>query len=231
AGRFPKQADDLKLYRSIATMDKKAPLPKIAAQTPTWQKAAALASKWQLTQLAGRLEEMARKPLPSGPSGERPTKTQRLSWRRQSEARCLRARCAADLIASGVNSSRDSTTSAASASASGSGGYSRLGLAITTIPAAAAARRPFVESSTAAASAGSTPSRRGRVRYTPGAGSPGAPSSPETVIAKQSVIPARSSTASITGRFDDDASPSGQRSASRLTAATAPGNSGRRRRY
>jgi len=75
AGRFPKQADDLKLYRSIATMDKKAPLPKIAAQTPTWQKAAALASKWQLTQLAGRLEEMARKPLPSGPSGERSSKT------------------------------------------------------------------------------------------------------------------------------------------------------------
>ena len=75
AGRFPKQADDLKLYRSIATMDKKAPLPKVAAQTPTWQKTAALASKWQLTQLAGRLEEMARKPLPSGPSGERSSKT------------------------------------------------------------------------------------------------------------------------------------------------------------
>ena len=83
----------------------------------------------------------------------------RLSWRHQPEARCLRARCAADSIASGVNSSRDSTTSAASASASASGGYSRLGLAITTIPAAAAARKPFVESSTAAASAGSTASR------------------------------------------------------------------------
>jgi DNA polymerase-1 len=65
AGRFAKQAEDLKLYRSIATMDKKAPLPKIAAQTPTWHKAAALARKWQLSQLAGRLEEMARKPPPS----------------------------------------------------------------------------------------------------------------------------------------------------------------------
>jgi DNA polymerase-1 len=54
------RAEDLKLYRSIATMDKKAPLPKIAAQTPSWHKAAALARKWQLTQLAGRLEEMAR---------------------------------------------------------------------------------------------------------------------------------------------------------------------------
>ena len=57
---FAKQAEDLKLYRAIATMDKKAPLPKIAAQTPTWHKAAALARKWQLNQLAGRLEEMGR---------------------------------------------------------------------------------------------------------------------------------------------------------------------------
>jgi exodeoxyribonuclease III len=66
AGRFAKQAEDLKLYRSIATMDKKAPLPKIAAQTPTWPKAAALARKWQLNQLAGRLEAMAGEPLPPG---------------------------------------------------------------------------------------------------------------------------------------------------------------------
>ena len=67
AGRFPKQAEDLKLYRSIATMDKKAPLPKIVAQTRTWHKAAALARKWQLSQLAGRLEEMARTLLWRGP--------------------------------------------------------------------------------------------------------------------------------------------------------------------
>ncbi len=58
------QAEDLELYRSIATME--APLPKIAAQTPTWHKAAALARKLQLNQLAGRLEEMAMKP-PPGP--------------------------------------------------------------------------------------------------------------------------------------------------------------------
>ena len=67
AGRFPKQAEDLKLYRSIATMDKKAPLPKIAAQIPTWHKATALARKWQLNQLAGRLEEMARTHVWRGP--------------------------------------------------------------------------------------------------------------------------------------------------------------------
>ena len=31
---------------------------------PTWHKAAALARKWQLNKLAGRLEEMARKTSP-----------------------------------------------------------------------------------------------------------------------------------------------------------------------
>jgi hypothetical protein len=39
-----RQAEDLRLYRAIATMDKKAPLPKrLANQRPTWTKAAALA--------------------------------------------------------------------------------------------------------------------------------------------------------------------------------------------
>ena len=60
AGRFAKQADELRLYRSIATMDRKAPLPKIPDQKPTWQKAAALARTWELKQLAGRLDELAR---------------------------------------------------------------------------------------------------------------------------------------------------------------------------
>jgi exodeoxyribonuclease-3 len=60
AGRFAKQAESLRLYRAIATMDKKAPLPSVARQKPTWDKAAALAKKWQLVQLAARLEEMAR---------------------------------------------------------------------------------------------------------------------------------------------------------------------------
>ncbi|MGO9400309.1 MAG: 5'-3' exonuclease H3TH domain-containing protein [Xanthobacteraceae bacterium] len=59
AGRFPKQADELRLYRAIATMNRKAPVPRLAEQTPTWAKAAALARKWELKQLAGRLEELA----------------------------------------------------------------------------------------------------------------------------------------------------------------------------
>jgi DNA polymerase I len=56
AGRFPKQAAELRLYKSIATMDRKAPLPKLPDQTPTWAKAAALARAWQLNALAGRLD-------------------------------------------------------------------------------------------------------------------------------------------------------------------------------
>jgi exodeoxyribonuclease III len=59
AGRFAKQAEELRLYRSIATMNRKAPVPRINDLTPTWAKAAALARKWELNQLAGRLEELA----------------------------------------------------------------------------------------------------------------------------------------------------------------------------
>jgi len=60
AGRFARIADDLRLYRAIATMNKKAPLPSLAGQKPTFAKAAKLARKWQLRQLAGRLEEIAK---------------------------------------------------------------------------------------------------------------------------------------------------------------------------
>ena len=58
AGRFPAMAETLRLYRSIATMDKKAPLPSLRSQKPAWNKAAALAREWELNQLARRLEEL-----------------------------------------------------------------------------------------------------------------------------------------------------------------------------
>src|SRR5208337_4030101 len=48
AGRFAKQAANLRLYRAIATMDRKAPLPRLPDQKPTWGRAAALARQWQL---------------------------------------------------------------------------------------------------------------------------------------------------------------------------------------
>jgi exodeoxyribonuclease-3 len=59
AGRFAAQAEELRLYRAIATMNRKAPVPRLADQTPTWGKAAALARSWQLKQLAKRLQELA----------------------------------------------------------------------------------------------------------------------------------------------------------------------------
>jgi len=59
AGRFPTQAEALRLYRSIATMDAGAPLPPLPDQVPTWTKASALARDWELNQLADRLAELA----------------------------------------------------------------------------------------------------------------------------------------------------------------------------
>ena len=59
AGRFAAQADTLRLYRSIATMDKSAPLPALRNQKPTWTRAAKLARDWQLNRLAERLDALA----------------------------------------------------------------------------------------------------------------------------------------------------------------------------
>jgi DNA polymerase-1 len=58
AGRFPAMAETLRLYRSIATMNRKAPLPSLRSQKPTWGKASALAREWELNQLARRLDEL-----------------------------------------------------------------------------------------------------------------------------------------------------------------------------
>jgi len=59
AGRYTDYAEDLRLFRSIATMDRKAPLPRLTDQKPAWRKAAALAREWELNQLADRLEKLA----------------------------------------------------------------------------------------------------------------------------------------------------------------------------
>jgi DNA polymerase I len=59
-GRFADQADALRLYRRIATMDKSAPLPALDDQTPRWAKVAALAQEWEMKRLAERLEALAR---------------------------------------------------------------------------------------------------------------------------------------------------------------------------
>ncbi|HEY6053927.1 MAG TPA: 5'-3' exonuclease [Gaiellaceae bacterium] len=59
AGRFSAEADALRLYKRIATMDASAPLPLLPDAEPTWARAAALADEWGLGRLAGRLEELA----------------------------------------------------------------------------------------------------------------------------------------------------------------------------
>src|SRR5204863_158186 len=59
AGRFPMQADELRLYRRIATLDARAPIPALREQKPKWKDAAALARSWELNALAGRLDALA----------------------------------------------------------------------------------------------------------------------------------------------------------------------------
>ena len=76
SGRFAAQAEDLRLYKTIATMDSKAPLPSVRAQKPTWDKAAALAREWGLNQLAARLDKLAAPSVPprsSSPGLSRPS--------------------------------------------------------------------------------------------------------------------------------------------------------------
>ena len=57
-GLFAAQARELRLYRSIATMDASAPLPCLHDQTATWANASALARDWELNRLADRLAEL-----------------------------------------------------------------------------------------------------------------------------------------------------------------------------
>jgi DNA polymerase-1 len=57
-GKFAAQAEQLRLYRSIATMDAAAPLPSLPDQTPTWGEAATLAREWDLNRLADRFAEL-----------------------------------------------------------------------------------------------------------------------------------------------------------------------------
>jgi len=59
AGRFSAEAEDLRLYRRIATLDASAPLPPLDAQIPSWAEASALASDWGLNALAERLAKLS----------------------------------------------------------------------------------------------------------------------------------------------------------------------------
>lgn len=60
-GQLTSQAEALRLYRHIATMDATAPLPALDDQIPSWGRAAALARQWELNRLTIRLDELAAK--------------------------------------------------------------------------------------------------------------------------------------------------------------------------
>jgi DNA polymerase-1 len=77
AGRFAKIANDLRLFRSIATMDRKAPLPRLRAQRPTWDEAAEFARRWELNQLAKRLDELAASSQHAPMGRSKPSRTSR----------------------------------------------------------------------------------------------------------------------------------------------------------
>ena len=58
-GKFPAQAEDLRLYKRIGTMVSDAPLDPIPDMTPDWGRASALAN-WELNALSERLAQLAR---------------------------------------------------------------------------------------------------------------------------------------------------------------------------
>jgi DNA polymerase-1 len=57
AGRFAPIAEELRLYRRIATLDASAPLPPLPDQTPAWAEASSVFRSWGVNQLAKRLAE------------------------------------------------------------------------------------------------------------------------------------------------------------------------------
>ena len=59
AGRFSKEAEDLRLYRRIAALDASAPLPPLEVQNPTWAEASDFVRGWGMGQLSERLAGLA----------------------------------------------------------------------------------------------------------------------------------------------------------------------------
>jgi DNA polymerase-1 len=59
AGRFAAEAEDLRLFRRIATMDASAPLPPLKNHTPTWAEASGHAKELGLGALSERLAALA----------------------------------------------------------------------------------------------------------------------------------------------------------------------------
>jgi DNA polymerase-1 len=62
AGRFGAVAEELRLYRRIATLDASAPLPPLEVQSPLWAEASALFERWGMNQMAARMAARAEPP-------------------------------------------------------------------------------------------------------------------------------------------------------------------------
>jgi len=58
-GRFAAEADALRLYLRVATMDRAAPLPPLADQEPSWSRGAELAREWGLRRLGERMDALS----------------------------------------------------------------------------------------------------------------------------------------------------------------------------
>jgi DNA polymerase-1 len=65
AGRFAACAEELRLYRRIATLDASAPLPPLEDQSPLWAEASDLLSGWGMNQVAGRVAARVAEPSSS----------------------------------------------------------------------------------------------------------------------------------------------------------------------
>jgi DNA polymerase I len=59
AGRFAAQAEELRVYRQMATLDASAPLPPVEDQEPQWAEASTFVRGWGLNALAERLAALA----------------------------------------------------------------------------------------------------------------------------------------------------------------------------
>ncbi len=59
AGRFAAEADALRLYRRLATLDPTAPLPPLDGQSPQFAEGAAFARGLGLTRLAERIDALS----------------------------------------------------------------------------------------------------------------------------------------------------------------------------
>jgi DNA polymerase-1 len=57
-GRFAAEAEDLRLFRRIATMDASAPLPPLADTSPAWAEASSFLERLGLAAVAGRVAAM-----------------------------------------------------------------------------------------------------------------------------------------------------------------------------